>query len=78
MPVKAYVLINIKPTREGDVYKSLSKIEGVSDIYPLFGEYDLIAKIEKEDVNEIGNTVINEIRSIEGIVDTKTLNGTTF
>jgi len=47
-------------------------------LHALFGEYDLIAKIEAEDFESIGNIVVNKIRTIEGIIDTKTLTGTKF
>jgi len=46
-------------------------------LHALFGEYD-IAKIEAEDFESIGNIVVNKIRTIEGIIDTKTLTGTKF
>ena len=45
---------------------------------PLFGEYDLIAKIEADDFEKLGNLVVNKIRSIDGVIDTKTLTGTKF
>jgi hypothetical protein len=44
----------------------------------LFGEYDLLAKIEGDDFENLGVIVVNKIRSIEGILDTKTLTGTKF
>ena len=40
------------------------------------GEYDIIAKIEAEDFEKLGEIVINNIRSIKGVIDTKTLTGT--
>jgi uncharacterized protein with GYD domain len=44
----------------------------------LFGEYDLLAKIEGDDFENIGNIVVSKIRIIKGIIDTKTLTGTKF
>ena len=70
-----YVLIIVSPTREHEVYDKLSKVPEIIELHPLFGEYDLIAKIEAEDFEKIGRIVIKKIRSIEGIVDTKTLTG---
>ena len=45
------------------------------EIHPLFGEYDLIVKIDAKDYSELGKTVIEHIRTIEGVIDTKTLTG---
>jgi len=58
---------------ERDVYQRLLKIEEVVELYPLFGEYDLIAKVEASTYDQIGEIVVSRIRSIEGIKTTKTL-----
>ena len=73
-----FVLINIAPTHEHDVYTKLSKVPEIIELHLLFGEYDIIAKIEGENFENLGFIVINKIRSIEGILDTKTLTGTKF
>ena len=56
-----------------EVYSRLLKIEEVVEIYPLFGEYDLIAKVEAKDYNTIGEIVVSKIRSVGGVKATKTL-----
>jgi len=76
--VLGYVLITIAPTHEQDVFNKLSKVSDIIEIHPLFGEYDLIAKIDAEDYEKFGRIIINKIRSIEGIIDTKTLTGAKF
>lgn len=68
-----FVLISVEPSMERDVYQRLLKIEQVVELYPLFGEYDLIAKIEASTYDQIGEIVVSRIRSIEGIKATKTL-----
>jgi len=73
-----FVLINVVPTSESDVYRKLSETEEVFELHSLFGEYDLIAKIQTESFEDLADVIKNKIRSIEGIVDTKTLTGTKF
>lgn len=73
-----FVLIGTEPKKEREVYDKLLKIEEVVELYPLFGEYDLIAKVEAEDYNTIGEVVVEKIRSIEGVRTTKTLTKITF
>ena len=70
------VLINAAPAHE--VYNKLSKVPGIIELHTLFGEYDPIAKIEANDFNKIGDIVLSKIRSIKGVIDTKTLTGTRF
>jgi DNA-binding Lrp family transcriptional regulator len=66
-------LIDIEPTREREVYAKLMKLKEIVELYPLFGEYDLIAKVEGESFDEIGAVVVSRIRSIDGVKATKTL-----
>ena len=73
-----FVLISAAPAYEHEVYNKLSKVPQIIDLHPLFGEYDLIAKIEADDFESLGDIVVNKIRSIEGVIDTKTLTGTKF
>ena len=73
-----FLLIIAAPAREHKVYKELSKVTEIIELYPLFGEYDLIAKIQAENFENIGNIVLNKIKTINGIIDTKTLTGTKF
>ncbi len=49
------------------------KIKEVVELFPLFGEYDLIAKVEAPDYNMIGEIVVSKIRAIDGVRTTKTL-----
>ena len=48
----------------------------ISEVHPLFGEYDILIKIECGDIDAIGEVIIKKIRSLTGVVDTKTLIGT--
>ena len=73
-----FILIKAAPMLEHEVYNKLSKIQAIIELQPLFGEYDLIAKIEAEDFEKLGEIVINNIRSVKGVIDTKTLTGTRF
>ena len=73
-----FVLITTKAAKEIEVFNALNKVKEVVELYPLFGEYDLIAKIEAEDFNDLGTIVTNRIRTVEGILDTKTLAGAKF
>ena len=70
-----FVLITVAPVRENYVHNELSKEPEIIELQPLLGKYDLIAKIEAEHYEKLGSIIINKIRSIGGVVDTKTLTG---
>ena len=73
-----FILISTAPAKEHEVYNELMKVKEIVELHPLFGEYDLIAKIQADDFNTLGQIVVNKIRSIDGVADTKTLTGTKF
>ena len=73
-----FVLVSAAPGKEQKVYDGLQKVPQVTELHPLFGEYDLIAKVEAEDFDSLGKIVVDKIRAIDGVVDTKTLTGTKF
>ena len=69
----AFVLIRVLPGKEHEIYDKVSKLKYETEVHPLLGEYDLILKIDTEEMTEIGKMVIQDIRSINGVVETKTL-----
>jgi len=69
------VLMHIIPGHEDEVYNKLSKVPRIIELHPLFGEYDLIVKIEANDFEDIRNIVTNKIKLIEGVSGTETLTG---
>lgn len=53
-------------------------MDHIVELYPLFGEYDLIAKVEADTFDAIGDVVVKVIRAIDGVKATKTLARMTF
>jgi len=68
-----FVLINTLSLLEHVVYNSLLELTFIDYVYPLFGEYDLIVKINTNCHQQTDQLIQNEIKKIDGIVDTKTL-----
>ena len=73
-----YVLLNVVPGVEHDVYLQLKDLDVVADITVLFGNYDLIVKLVADDLSSIAATVVESIRQIPGILNSKTLAGAEF
>ena len=73
-----YVLLNVAPGVEHDVYVQLQEIDNVVDVTVLFGDYDLIAKLVSHDLASIATTVVETIRQVPGVLNSKTLAGAEF
>ena len=50
----------------------------ITESHTLFGGYDIVARVEAENYEKLGDIVLNKIRRIEGVMDTVTLTGTKF
>ncbi len=72
------MLLNVVPGVEHDVYLQLKDLDVVADITVLFGDYDLIVKLVADDLSSIAATVVESIRQIPGILNSKTLAGAEF
>ena len=71
-----FALLTISPLHEKSVYEQLGEISEIVEVHPLFGEFDILVKIRCPDIDTIGEVVIKKIRSLKGVMDTKTLIGT--
>jgi DNA-binding Lrp family transcriptional regulator len=69
----AYVLMISAPQKDHQIYLELKRIKEVIEVYPLFGDYDLIAKVENDDVESMGRLVLYKIGAIPGVIHTETL-----
>ena len=70
-----YILISTIPKKEYDVYNNLLNLSEIIEIHPLLGWYDIIIKIKISDSKKLFDFVVNKVRRIEGIADTRTLTG---
>ena len=73
-----YVLVNVLPGMEYDAFQVIKEKENVVDATLLFGDYDIIVKLEAESLGIIAKTVVNTIRQVSGVTGSKTLAGADF
>ena len=70
-----YVLVNVEPGMEFSVFETVKEFDKVADATLLFGDYDIIIKVIAEDMSTIAAFVVENVRQVEGVLDTKTLAG---
>ncbi|AKT52270.1 MULTISPECIES: Lrp/AsnC family transcriptional regulator [Arsenicicoccus] len=70
--VQAYILIQSEVGKSSQVSESVGAIDGVVKAEEVTGPYDVIARVEAENVNELGQLVIAKIQDIQGITRTLT------
>ncbi|MDH5406728.1 MAG: Lrp/AsnC ligand binding domain-containing protein [Candidatus Aminicenantes bacterium] len=72
MTAKAFVLIETAVGRNKEVAAALKQLKGVKSVDIVTGPYDIIAIIEGESLNDIGDLVTGKIHPIAGISRTVT------
>ena len=70
-----FVLITTEVGSEIDVRKAVGAIEGAGGRWSVFGPHDLFVKIEADDEAELTRCIVQGVRSIPGITETRTLIG---
>ena len=69
----AWILISCEPGRERDVYLQLLDMPVVSEVSVVYGELDLVARIDFDSEKEMSKTLIEDMRHVEGVRKTETL-----
>jgi DNA-binding Lrp family transcriptional regulator len=70
--VTSYVLVVTEVGKEHEVAQELLKIEGVSVAQTVYGEFDVITKVDRENLKDLDEAV-TKLRKTNGIIRTMTL-----
>ena len=69
----AYVLINCDLGFEEQIIEELKHISDVKEVNGVFGAYDILAKVESDQISTLRETIMSEIRQIGHVESTLTL-----
>lgn len=72
MVVQAYILIQSEVGMAASVAERIAGIKGVTLSEDVTGPYDVIARVEARNVDELGRLVIAKIQDVPGITRTLT------
>ena len=71
--INAVVLLKIRNDRINEVAESMLELKGVSEVYSVAGQYDLVAILRAPDDEGIASVVTENILKIEGLISSETL-----
>ncbi len=69
----AYVLINCDLGYEEQIIEELKHISDVKEVHGTFGAYDMVAKVESDQITTLRETMTWKIRKIDRVRSTLTL-----
>lgn len=67
MAAKAFLLVETATGKSSEVVTSFSKLKGVISVDTVTGPYDVIAILQGQSLNDIGELVTGKINQIAGI-----------
>jgi DNA-binding Lrp family transcriptional regulator len=71
--VSAVILMVVEKARINEVAESLVEMAGITEVYSVAGQYDLVAIVRAPNNEAIAAAVTNQMLKIDGIVRTETL-----
>ena len=70
--MRAYVLIHARAGEAVTIARELRQAQGVVRADYVFGNYDVIAEVEAQDLPALGHLVYESVRVMPGVLDTHT------
>ena len=70
--VAAYILVQTEVGKAAKVAKDIVRIEGVQLAEDVTGPYDVIARAEARNLDELGKLVVARVQAVDGITRTLT------
>jgi DNA-binding Lrp family transcriptional regulator len=71
--VHAVVLIRCDVDEIGEAAQSIADVDGVSEVYSVAGEFDLVAIVRVRGHDELAKVIPGGIAKVEGVARTETL-----
>lgn len=72
MPI-AFVLINADLGAEDELMRELRGIEGVSEVYFVYGVYDIVVKVQSDSSEKLKDVITHKIRRLSKVRSTLTM-----
>ena len=71
--MKTFVLCKLTPGKEQTAVRTIRAIEGVTEVYMVFGGWDMILAAESDTVDKLSSLIVSRIRAVDGVAATETL-----
>jgi len=65
--------MNAELGSEESIVNELKKIEGVKEVYQVYGVYDIVAQVESNTMERVKETITWKLRKLNGVKSTLTM-----
>ncbi|MTB72867.1 Lrp/AsnC family transcriptional regulator [Arsenicicoccus cauae] len=70
--ISAIVLINADVDRIPEVAQAIAELEGVTEVYSVTGDVDLVAMVRVREHDEFADVIADRLNKVDGVVGTQT------
>jgi DNA-binding Lrp family transcriptional regulator len=70
--ITAIVFIHADVARLSEVAEQIAAIEGVSEVYSVTGELDLVAMVRVREIDDVAAVVADRVNKVAGVQSTQT------
>lgn len=70
--ITAFVLIQTDSKRIPESAQEISEIEGISEVYSVTGDFDLIAVARVDRHEDLADVIADRLSKVQGVVETTT------
>lgn len=70
--IAAYILIQAEPGKAATVAAALREVPGISETASVAGPYDVIARAQAADIDELGKLAASRVQALNGVLRTLT------
>ena len=70
--ITAIVLVQAEVDRVPEVAEALAALDGVSEVYSVTGDVDLIAMVRVREHDQLADVIADRVGKVEGIIKTQT------
>lgn len=71
--IEAYVLLRVKPGQDRSVFRKVKMLMQVTEMDTVYGEYDLLIKVQVENMEDLDSFIFDTVRAIKGVERSTTL-----
>jgi DNA-binding Lrp family transcriptional regulator len=70
--ITAIVMVAVETQRIPEVAEAIAELDGVSEVYSVAGDADLIAIVRVREFDQIAETIAGRLSKVPGVLDTDT------
>ncbi|MCW2603362.1 MAG: transcriptional regulator, AsnC family [Pseudonocardiales bacterium] len=70
--ITSIVMVSVMPDRIPEVAQQIADLEGVSEVYSVAGDVDLVAIVRVREFDQIAEVIAGRLSKVDGVLGTDT------